>query len=57
MFREGLDLQRAELEAQKLIEKERFEAELALRRAQEMALKGTWSMLTINLGALKVSKT
>merc|ERR1711970_936012 len=38
-FRQGLDLQRAELEAHKLVEKERFEAELAIRRTQEAALK------------------
>ena len=38
-FRQGLDIQKAELEAQKLIEKERFEAELALRRSHEAALR------------------
>lgn len=38
-FRQGLDLQMAEMEAQKLIEKERFEAELALRREQEAAFR------------------
>lgn len=34
-FRAGLDLQKAELEAQKLIERERFETEMAVRRQQE----------------------
>lgn len=34
-FRAGLDLQKAELEAQKLVERERFEAEMAVRRQQE----------------------
>ena len=38
-FRHGLDLQKAELEAQKLMEKERFEAELALRRSHEAELR------------------
>ena len=34
-----LDVQKAELEAQKLLDKERFEAELALRRSHEAALR------------------
>ena len=38
-FRIGLDVQRAEIEAQKLVEKEKFESELALRRSLEAALK------------------
>ena len=38
-FRMGLDVQRAEIEAQKLVEKEKFESELALRRSLEAALK------------------
>ena len=38
-FRQGLDVQKAELEAQKLLDKERFEAELALRRSHEAALR------------------
>ena len=38
-FRLGLDIQRAEIEAQKLVEKEKFESELALRRSLEAALK------------------
>ena len=38
-FRLGLDLQRAEIEAQKLVEKEKFENELALRRSLEASLK------------------
>ena len=38
-FRIGLDLQKAEIEAQKLVEKERFEVELALRKNQEAMLR------------------
>merc|ERR1712223_964583 len=38
-FRQGLDIQKAELEAQRLMEKEKFEAELAIRRSHEAALR------------------
>ena len=38
-FRYGLDLQKAEIEAKKLVEKEKFEVELALRKNQEALLK------------------
>ena len=38
-FRYGLDLQKAEIEAKKLVEKEKFEVELALRKNQEALLR------------------